>query len=424
MAKAKRFYAYDTPQGKKWGARREYKTKQLRKKGFDTKAEAEQWLRDEMDRIDGKLPVAPIHSETLTTVKDALAIYKAELQSRAAGKGDSYTRHASSVIIKLTEFVKFVGADKPLRQVTPAEMRNWLQSMTADGLAKSTVRTHGGRLLGMFRAARRAGRSDLAGWESPYINLPRPARHEIHTGRVVNEDELNALLAALRNPEKTGRYNVLSHRQRTELWAEAADILVLLRWTGGRFSEISHLTVPQVDFNTRLVHLYATKTEHERFIPMNALIESVLRSRMAHGAFDGKHFFPRCTTRAHDCHLMSAIGKAAGTAGITYGRKMKGGFTAHSMRHTFITHLLNSGVEPTAVMELSGHKSYQSFSVYIHATPAGLEAARAVLEGVDGMLTGLPGKAGEAGIGGVSKTPPKHLQKRQLPPAARVRREA
>lgn len=104
------------------------------------------------------------------------------------------------------------------------------------------------------------------------------------------------------------------------------------------------------------------------------------------------------------------------------GRKVAGGFTAHSLRHTFITHLLNSGVEVTTVMELSGHKSYQSFSVYLHATPRGLLAARRVLDSVDGLLTGdeVKGvKSGEEEIAGAS---PKPLKKQQLAPAAKVRR--
>ena len=37
----KRFFQYDSPNGKLWGYRRKYKHRQLRKKGFSTKADAE-----------------------------------------------------------------------------------------------------------------------------------------------------------------------------------------------------------------------------------------------------------------------------------------------------------------------------------------------------------------------------------------------
>jgi site-specific recombinase XerD len=44
--------------------------------------------------------------------------------------------------------------------------------------------------------------------------------------------------------------------------------------------------------------------------------------------------------------------------------------TASPFTHsdTYITHLLANGVDAPTVMEFSGHKSYQSFSVYLHKT--------------------------------------------------------
>jgi hypothetical protein len=38
-------------------------------------------------------------------------------------------------------------------------------------------------------------------------------------------------------------------------------------------------------------------------------------------------------------------------------------------------------------MEYSGHKSYMSFSLYLHKTDLGEKRARLTLENIDGMLT-------------------------------------
>jgi hypothetical protein len=42
-----------------------------------------------------------------------------------------------------------------------------------------------------------------------------------------------------------------------------------------------------------------------------------------------------------------------------------------------------------SVMLLFGHKSYQSFSIYLHKTDVGAKRACLILEGVDGFLTAL-----------------------------------
>jgi hypothetical protein len=54
MAKSKRFYLYDSPHGKRYAYRREYKRQQLRKRGFETKSEAEAHLRRAMADIDAQ----------------------------------------------------------------------------------------------------------------------------------------------------------------------------------------------------------------------------------------------------------------------------------------------------------------------------------------------------------------------------------
>lgn len=60
---------------------------------------------------------------------------------------------------------------------------------------------------------------------------------------------------------------------------------------------------------------------------------------------------------------------------------------ADSLRHTYITHLLANAVDAPTVMQYSGHKSFQSFSVYLHKTEMGDKRACLILEEVDHFLT-------------------------------------
>jgi len=113
----------------------------------------------------------------------------------------------------------------------------------------------------------------------------------------------------------------------------------------------------------------------------------LLNTRKADGLASEVHVFARAATNEFDRQVSRACRQAAKQAKIAYGRFDGDGFTLHSLRHTYITHLLANGVDAPSVMEYSGHKSYQSFSVYLHKTDMGERRACLTLEIVDRFLT-------------------------------------
>lgn len=44
--------------------------------------------------------------------------------------------------------------------------------------------------------------------------------------------------------------------------------------------------------------------------------------------------------------------------------------TLHSLRHTYITHLMEAGVNPRRVQELAGHRDFSTTWRYAHALPS------------------------------------------------------
>jgi site-specific recombinase XerD len=59
----------------------------------------------------------------------------------------------------------------------------------------------------------------------------------------------------------------------------------------------------------------------------------------------------------------------------------------HSLRHSFATHLLESGVEITVVQRLLGHSSLSTTSTYLHVTQQRLAQIKSPLQLLD--LSGL-----------------------------------
>src|SRR5215204_2171438 len=84
------------------------------------------------------------------------------------------------------------------------------------------------------------------------------------------------------------------------------------------------------------------------------------------GLTDDELLFPRAKTATFDNAIARACRKAARLANLNYGRT--NGFTCHSLRHTFITDMMAaSGNNVALVMSYSGHKSLESFKIYLHA---------------------------------------------------------
>jgi integrase len=386
MAKSKRFYQYTPPKrpqsGMLWGYRRVYKMKLLRKQGFSTKAEAEIDLRTEMSDLDalerGEVRVIP------TTMQDALNLFTRKQDVRSVEKSYAYGVHAQATIKRLQEFVDGFGPKRLVREVTAEDIKEWMHETTARA-SQSTACTYVGRLMGMLKYAHRT-KADLHNWMPPQVKYDKKV---LHSGRIVDGDEYERLVLALLNPQRPDvkKCSHWSMRRRAELWRESADAVRMLRNTGGRLNEVLRLKWTQINLAKKIITLYASKTERDRKVPISAAMVNLLKSRQREGLASDLHVFARASTNEFDRQVSRACRQAAKQAKIAYGRFDGKGFTLHSLRHTYITHLLASGVDAPTVMEYSGHKSYQSFSVYLHKTDMGEKRACLIVETIDHFLT-------------------------------------
>jgi integrase len=268
-------------------------------------------------------------------------------------------------------------------------------SLYARKVSKATVMTHTGRLLGVFSFAKRRC-ADLGDWNPPYVSVKVEKHEKACSGRIVCEQEFRALLSSLEDVPVSEFANDWKrlHEQKKETWREARDVLIILRYTGARLNEACQMLMSHIqwdihpEWGSSTVHLIGTKTESERDVPMHPELAEMIRRRIADGLCDAERLFPRSRRSSFANQMGEAMLEAAIKAELKYGRKVKGGFTAHSFRHTFISRLAERGLPRETIMKLSGHTSIQGIEPYLHATPESIRRAAQLITGGDGFLTG------------------------------------
>jgi integrase/recombinase XerD len=147
-----------------------------------------------------------------------------------------------------------------------------------------------------------------------------------------------------------------------------ATILEVFYGTGLRMGEAFGLDVSDVDLSGLCLHLRNTKGGQSRLTPIGDHLAEVLRHYL-------EHVRPRLLkdvaepalwlsaqgqgTRLSQAQLTWVVAKFFRQAGLV-------GASAHSLRHSYATHLLDGGAPLLVVQALLGHRSLLSTKTYTH----------------------------------------------------------
>ncbi|MFM9056537.1 MAG: tyrosine-type recombinase/integrase [Bacteroidota bacterium] len=177
----------------------------------------------------------------------------------------------------------------------------------------------------------------------PPIDLQRP-RREYRLPSVLSKEEVKRLLESLNNPK---------HRA----------LLILIYSCGLRRGELLALKPGDIDSKRGVVLIRQSKGKRDRMVPLSPRVLDLLREyyrqyRPVHWLFEGQSPGQPYDERSVQLVMRSAVRKSG----------IQKPATLHWLRHSYATHLLESGTDIRYIQELLGHKSSKTTEIYTHVS--------------------------------------------------------
>jgi len=145
-------------------------------------------------------------------------------------------------------------------------------------------------------------------------------------------------------------------------------MLSLIYACGLRRSELLNLRAEHIDSNRGLVIIKKAKGKKDRIAPISDKIISMLREyykayKPSYWLFEGQNKGEQYTAESLQSVLKQALTKTKITKPVTL----------HWLRHSYATHLLESGTDLRYIQELLGHKSSRTTEIYTHVSKKSIQ---------------------------------------------------
>jgi integrase/recombinase XerC len=246
-----------------------------------------------------------------------------------------------------------VRREVDIRQVDHITIREWLSALHAAQKKKSSIARKLAALRTFFQFLIREGIVELN--PAKLVSTPRLEK------KLPNHLSVEEMIRFIETPDIE-----------TDLGRRDRAILEFLYGTGMRVSELVKLNLRDIDFKGKLVRVMG-KRRKERIVPFgdpalhalvnylevrNAFLKNAPAAERDTEAVFLNYQGTRITTRSVGRMVDKYIDICAGIHNIS----------PHSLRHSFATHLLDSGADLRDIQELLGHARLSTTQIYTHVS--------------------------------------------------------
>lgn len=227
---------------------------------------------------------------------------------------------------KLLEFSK-----KQPDQITTDDIKTFMAEKLTEKSPASTI---------AFLAAIRYAYTTLL-QKDPTLDIKRPKK-EKKIPEVLSKEEIKRLIDSIQN--------------------EKSKLMISLAYACGlRVSELTNLKIQDLDFNQRIGFIRKGKGKKDRMfnIPLS-LIEKLKQQVEKQKQINQEYLFSGPKGKLTERNIQKIVKNASRLANIT--KKIH----PHTLRHSFATHLLESGIDIRKIQELLGHSNLSTTQIYTH----------------------------------------------------------
>lgn len=177
-------------------------------------------------------------------------------------------------------------------------------------------------------------------------NIERPRKSE-RLPEVLNKNEIKCILQSFKN---------IKHKA----------LISLIYSSGLRIGEALRLEIKDIDSKRMMLYIRQSKGNKDRYVPLSHILLKLLRDYF-------KAYRPRkyLFEGNNQTQYSAASARAILNKAVKYC-KIKKHVTLHTLRHSYATHLLESGTDIRLIQELLGHNSPKTTMIYTHVSTSSL----------------------------------------------------
>ena len=267
---------------------------------------------------------------------------------RMSGLSEYTIKSYHTDVSQFYEFIKRYFRDDPvLKEIKTKFIKDYLKNLYINGVKNKSLARKTSAIKKFFKYCLQQNLIE----NDPSINIKTP-RSDKKLPKFFTNDEMEALLSL---PDLSSKYGI---RNRA--------ILELIYSCGLRISEVSNLTLKNFGLGYKTLKIIG-KGNKKRIIPVGRIAIKYLKKYLKiRDNFKQNNsnieylFLSKSGKKLTPDEIREILHKYIDLIAETSG------YSPHSIRHSFATHLLAAGADLRAVQEMLGHSNLSTTEIYTH----------------------------------------------------------